>query len=262
MKSLQERNNWLTEIAHRALDGFATVSSAAKIRVAAAAEDIYQQHISSDALRAVLRRGVIKGEGAAVPDMSTIAKAMTSRTLANGERVLAAACIVLAHSLLDDILTDGCLLAIECDSQGWSAEINPARTVTVRDLRARREAGVLAEELEKLGGQLKNKSLPSRAEVFFRRVHIAQRRDIQKTEPSYFRLSTLQELDELRHGLIHRGELKNLDAAQTSDRVWFFQETANTVVRSLAYNYDLAVDRDTLMKLFGVNAAGGSRKGG
>ena len=256
LKSYDERCRWLTELILRVTEDFGVVVSAAKVKVAAAGEAIFEDQIMADSvLRQVLASGALKTVDPA-PDVGTLARLVAAQTVANAEKVMAAACIVLAHSIVDDIFTECCLLAIECDPNGWVHEIDPDRKLSLRDLKSKGEKAVMAQELEKLGRQLGGKALPNRAEILFRHAPVAHQPTIATTDPRYFRLSTLKELDGLRHGVVHRGGLTQLDAALTIDRVAFLLEAAATGIRSVSNAYHVGADRDHLAQLLAARGKG------
>lgn len=163
---------------------------------------------------------------------------LASQTVLNAAKVLSAACIVLGHSIVDDIFSESCALAIECDPKGWADELNSEKRITLRGVRELGVEGILQEELKRFATQLREKSLPNRAEILFRHAPIAHHSESSKSSPDYFRLSTLKELDDLRHDIVHRSGASRVDISQTIVRIGFFQEAASTAVRTLCNAYN------------------------
>jgi hypothetical protein len=242
MRSREERCRWLTEIAHHVISDFGTIASAASLKVAAAEEATYRAHLAPGReLRTLIEAGVLKG------DVGNFARVLALQNVVSAEKVLSSGSIVLAHLVADDVFSECCDLAIDCDPAGWVAEIE--KKVTVRELREK-GADAFEQKLKKLARQLRGKSLPRRADILFRHAPIVQNKKIAKSESDYFCLSTLKELDELRHHIVHHGGMSNLDVALTNDRVGFLREAASTAIRSVAFAYNIVVDNKYLDKLF------------
>ncbi len=121
------------------------------------------------------------------------------------------------------------------------------RKVTLGEVRDKGTDTVFEDELRKLIAQLKNKSLPSRADILFRKAPIVHNTKTAASE--YFRLSTLKELDELRHDIVHRGGLSRIDVALTKDRLAFLLEAASTAIRSVAVAYNVGIDKEYMAQL-------------
>ena len=109
--------------------------------------------------------------------------------------------------------------------------------------------GVLADELESLRAQLDGKSLPGRAEMLFRHVPVQQHRQIPPTDPSYFRMSTLKDADDLRISIVHGSGLPPIDRTRSKNVMLFLHEAAFVAIRSVVTAYRIPHVWDHLVKL-------------
>jgi hypothetical protein len=144
----------------------------------------------------------------------------------------------------DDIFTGVCQLATELDPDDWIAELNPDKTITVRDLIDKGRDGVLEAELTKFGKRLGNKSLPTKAELLFKHVTIRQHKDNLPSSAEYFRASELKIADDLRNEIIHGGVLPHIPVSRALAITMFLHEAASTAIRSIGFAYPLSLDED------------------
>lgn len=98
------------------------------------------------------------------------------------------------------------------------------------------------KNLRSLKSQLENKSLPNRADILFRRAPIRRHADVFKGDPCYFRLSKLKEVDDLRRRIVHQSAMDSVRPEQATDAVEFLSEACNTVIRSVAYGYNIPME--------------------
>ena len=229
---------------------FAIISSASQLELSHAEETAFRRHLSADSswLRPIIASGAVKGISSE-EDVARFARTLASQTVVNGAKVLSAACIVFGHSIVDDIFSDSCAFAIECDPKGWAEELDPERRIALREIRELGADGVLQKELKRLAVQLREKSLPNRAGILFRHAPIAQHSQSLKSDPDYFRLSTLKKLDELRHDIVHRGGVSRVDVSKTVNYVGFLQEAASTAVRTLCNKYACGIQNEYLEEM-------------
>jgi hypothetical protein len=162
--------------------------------------------------------------------------------------VIAAAVIVLSHTTADDVFTGACELALAIEPSKWIHELNLDRTFTLKTLNEKGQQGVLALELERFRKRLPAKSLPSRAELFFRQIHIIHNPMFKSTDPQYFRLSALKDADDLRNGIVHGSGLPRVDLERSKNTMLFLHEAATTALRSLGNAYRLPLDYQLLVK--------------
>jgi hypothetical protein len=244
----EQRCRRVTEIACRMFD-FATISSACQLEVSQAEEAAFRSHLSpGSGLWPIVTSGAVKGVSSE-EDVAKIARTLASQTVVSAAKVLSAACVVFGHSIVDDIFSESCAFAIECDPKGWADELDHDRRIPLHEIRELGADGVLHKELKRLAAQLREKSLPNRADILFRHVPIAQHSQSSKSDPDYFRLSTLKELDELRHDIVHRGGVPRVDVSKTVNHVGFLQEAASTAVRTLCNTYACGIQNKYMEEL-------------
>ena len=123
-----QRCRRITEIAFRVFD-FATISSASQLEVSQAEEAAFRRNLSNGSmLRQIIDAGVVKGVSSEYEEgVARIARMLASQTVLNAAKVLSAACIVLGHSIVDDIFSESCAFAIECDPKGWALLVRRRR---------------------------------------------------------------------------------------------------------------------------------------
>lgn len=203
--------------------------------------DVLKQRVLRDHFAGVTGlRAVLQEVG--VEDFGKIAKVLAEQTAVNGEMVIAAAVVILSHSTADDVFTGACDLAVELDPAEWISELNMQRAVTLRDLKEKGVDGVFALELARFRKRFPAKSLPSRAELLFRHVQIRHHYMLKVTDPQYFRLSALEEADDLRNSIVHGTPLPRIDLEQSKNTMLFLHEAAITALRSLSFSYPLPLD--------------------
>src|ERR1700721_245407 len=116
-----ERCRRVTEIGFRVFE-FATISSASQLEVSQAEEAAFRKNLSSGSmLRQIVQSGAVKGVSSE-DGVALIARVLASQTVLNAAKVLSAACIVLGHSIVDDIFSESCAFSIDCDPKGWAEE--------------------------------------------------------------------------------------------------------------------------------------------
>jgi len=182
-----------------------------------------------------------------VKDFERIAGLLAEQRAVNGEMVIAAAVVVLSHSMTDDVFTAACGLAIELGPTGWIPDLNPDRHVTLKTLREKGAEEVFRLELERFRRLLPAKSLPNRADLFFRHVPIRHDTIYTSKDAEYFQQSKLEEADELRNGIVHGSGLPQIDLELSRNTMLFLHEAALTALRSLAYAYKIPVDATALL---------------
>lgn len=174
--------------------------------------------------------------------MSLVADGLAKQTAVNAELVISAAVVILSHSTADDVFTEVCKLAIDLDPDKWIPLLDSKRKVSLKLLREKGEKGVFGEELLRFKARLGGQSLPNRARLLFQQIPIVMHSEIPKTDPAYFKLSTLEEADELRKDLVHRNGLPNVNPASGRKFAGFLHEAATTALRSLASAYSIPWD--------------------
>jgi hypothetical protein len=243
----EQRCRRVTEIAYRSCD-LTMITSAAELEVSEAHEAAFRKQFSpGSGLSRFIAFGVMNG--VSERGVAIVAAALASNAIASAGKVLSAACIVLGHSIVDDIVSECCAFAIECDPKGWVKELDSDRRVPLREIQELGADGVLHKELERLAGQLRSKSLPKRAEILFRHAPIVHHPKGSKSDPDYFRFATLKELDELRHDIVHRGGVARVDVSKTANHVDFLHQAAATAVRSLWTACNCEVDQKYFSEL-------------
>jgi hypothetical protein len=180
-------------------------------------------------------------------DFDKIAETLARDTAIDSEKVVAAMVVVLSHATADDVYTGACESAIELDPASWIPELNMERKIPLSLLRDKGPAGVFAVELEKLRYQLSDRSLASRAELFFRHVKIRHSPMFGPADAQCFRQSKLVEADDLRNAILHERGLSQIDLDQSRRTMLFLHEAAMTAMRSLASAYRLPVEWNTLL---------------
>ena len=183
-------------------------------------------------------------------EIPRIAKQLAEQTAVNLEVITSAATIILSHSTADDVFTGACELSIDLAPKEWVSELKSNRNVPLRSLIEKGIDGVLAHELKSLRAGLGGKSLPGRAEMLFRHVRVQQHPLIPPTDPSYFRISTLKEADDLRISIVHGNGLPRIESARSENVMRFLHEAAFVAIRSVITAYRISQVWDNLMKLY------------
>jgi hypothetical protein len=236
-------------VLRRAIVSQSTMSSALEIpNVSGALKDIVrnEHHPGVTGLPSFLKE-VMQNETVDPVDSVKIAEFLAQQATVNCERIIAAAVVVLSHATADDVFTAACDLAIELDPATWIPELNMQRHVPLGLLRKEGSSGVFALELEKLRQKLSRKSLPKRAELFFRHVKILHHPMIGPPDVRYFRVSKLKEADGLRNTIVHGSGLPQIDLDLSTSTMLFLHEAAMTAMRSLASWYRLPIEWTILL---------------
>jgi hypothetical protein len=194
-------------------------------------------------LRTLLEQTTSPETAEAAIDFDGIADTVARQTSLTGAELIAAAAIVLSYSMADDIFTAACESAVELDPASWIPELSMERKVPLRD---KGPAGVFAHELDKYRQLLPERSLPNRAELFFRHVKIRHHSKIGPADLRYFRQSRLVEADNLQNNILHSGAIPQIDLELGQQIVLFLHEAAITALRSLAAAYRLPVQWNIL----------------
>jgi hypothetical protein len=197
-------------------------------------------------LRTLLEQTTSPEAAEAAIDFDGIADTVARQTSLTGAELITAAAIVLSHSMADDIFTAACESAVELDPASWIPELSMERKVPLSLLRDKGPAGVFAHELDKYRQLLPGRSLPSRAELFFRHVKIRHHSKIGPADVRYFRQSRLVEADNLQNNILHSGAMPQIDLELGQQIVLFLHEAAITALRSLAAAYRLPVQWNIL----------------
>jgi hypothetical protein len=210
-------------------------------------EQILAENSSGRAtLRTLLERYTSPDTAEAAIDFDGIADAVAQQTSLTGAELIAASAIVLSHSMADDIFTAACESAVELDPASWIPELSMERKIPLSLLRDKGPAGVFAHELDKYRQQLPERSLPSRAELFFRHVKIRHHPKIGPADVRYFRQSRLVEADNLQNNILQGSVMPQIDLDLSQQIVLFLHEAAITALRSLAAAYRLPVQWNIL----------------
>jgi hypothetical protein len=227
-----------------------TMSSALEIpKLSDAPKDVvpYQHQSGNTGLQSLLRETTPSEAVDPVRDFDKIAEILAQQTAVTGERVIAAAVVVLSHATTDDVFTAACELAVDLDPGAWIPDLNMERKVTLATIREKGTSGVFASELDKLRQQLSSKALPNRAEQFFRHVKIRHHPTFDPADFRYFRVSKLKEADELRNSIVHGSGLPEIDMDLSTRTMLFLHEAAITALRSLASAYRVPMEWSILL---------------
>lgn len=237
-----------SELLRRVIVSQSRLSSTLEISTASDAlkENLNQRPSGRAALQSLLQQ-IASGETAdPAIDFAEMADTLAQQTSVTGESVTAASVVILSHAIAEDIFTAACESAIELDPASWFSELNMERKIPLSLLRDEGPAGVFALELDKLRQQLPDKSLPSRAELFFRHVKIRHHSTFGPADVQYFRQSRLVEADNLRNNIVHESHLPQIDLHLSKQIMLFLHQAALTALRSLAAAYRLPVEWNIL----------------
>ena len=237
-------------VLRRAIVSQSTMSAALEIPTASGAfKDMVQDehHAGVTDLQSLLKEIMPTETVDPVRDFDKIAEFLAQKTAVNCERVIAAAVIILSHSTADDVFTAACELAIELDPANWIPELNMKRKVPLGLLKQKGPSGVFAVELERFRQKLSERSLPSRAELFFRHVKIQHHPMLGPADFRYFRVSRLKEADDLRNGVVHGSSLPQINLDLSASTMLFLHEAAITTMRSLTFLYRLPMEWTILL---------------
>jgi hypothetical protein len=201
----------------------------------------------SGMLDILLDREIIKGLSSK-NQLDPLLEAIALQTAVNAEVAISAAAIVLSHSTADDAFTEACQMAIDLEPGEWISELNMKRTVSLKTLKEKGADMVFTDELRFYRDGLGGKSVVKRADLLFAHVPIMLHSEIPKEDVSYFRLSRLKEMDELRHNIVHEDGLQKVRLKEGTEAALFFHEAAHTALRSLANNYGFTLEPKVLFK--------------
>lgn len=237
-------------VLRRAIVSQATMSSALEVpKVSGALQDMVRTEHRAGVtdLQSLLKEMMPTETTDPVKDFDKIAEFLSQQTAMNGENIIAAAVVVFSHSTADDVFTGACELAIELDPATWIPELNMERKVPLGLLKEKGSSGVFAVELERLRQQLPKRSLPGRAELFFRHVKIRHHSIFGPDDVRYFRMSKLKEADDLRKSIMHGSGLTQIDLDLSTTTMLFLHAAAMTALRSLASSYRLPIEWTVLL---------------
>jgi len=237
-------------VLRRAIVSQSTMSAALEIpKVSGALKDMvrYEHHAGVTDLQSLLKEIMPTETVDPVGDFDKIGEFLAQQTAVNCERVIAAAVVVLSHSTADDVFTAACELAIELDPANWIPELNMKSKVPLGLLKQEGPSGVFAVELERLRQKLPRRSLPSRAELFFRHVKIRHHPMLGPADNRYFRVSRLKEADDLRNSVVHGSGLPQINLDLSTSTMLFLHEAAITAMRSLTSSYRLPIEWTILL---------------
>jgi hypothetical protein len=114
---------------------------------------------------------------------------------------LYAAALIYSHAILEDVLVRLCELSIKQDSQPWLAIISD-RKVAVRDAISKSIDDVKAEALERYAKDFERFTLLDKCQAL---LGVLRPKTCRRVVPKYnFSLSKLQQLDSLRHDMVHQ----------------------------------------------------------
>lgn len=176
------------------------------------------------------------------------AKALATQAVKNSAVIVSAACIVLGHSLADDILNRCCAYDIELSPDEWFSELNFEKKFSLKQIKERGLQGIIAAELERYKNGVGAKSLPNRADIFFGRVTIRQHKRIPPSDPTYFTLAALKEVDDVRHQIVHNNGTAGQNLITARQYVYFLTEASLVFLRSVGIKHNFKVDPDLVLK--------------
>jgi hypothetical protein len=244
------------ELLHRVMTSQATMSSAHELPKVSDAlkERVIQGHLAGESgLLAMFSQLTVPESFDPAKEIPRIAKQMAEQTAVNLEVIISAAITVLSHSTADDVFTGACELSMDLAPKDWISELNLERKISLRSLIENGSEAVLADQLRSFRGQLGSKSLPARAEIFFRHVPLQHHQSIPKRDPAYFRLSTLKEADDLRNLIVHGSRLPRIDPILSKNTMLFLHEAALVAIRSVITAYHIPFAWGDLMKFYSGN---------
>jgi hypothetical protein len=169
-------------------------------------------------------------------------QSIAKQAVVNTETLMSVAVLILGHSTADDIFTEACGLSIELDPGSWRKELNLKRTISLAELVDSGQEKIFERELVAYQKNIKQKSLPERADLLFRRVPIRHNPEITKGDASYFTLAKLTHLDELRHLVVHGDGIPRIDREYSQDAAQFLNEAALVAFRSVGVAYRIEFD--------------------
>jgi len=237
-------------VLRRAIVSQSTMTSALEIpKVSGALKDLvsYEHNAAFTGLQSLVKEMMPAETADPVRDFDKIAEVLAQQSAVSCERVISAAVVVLSHSTADDVFTAACELAIELDPASWISELNMKRKVPLGLLKEKSSSGVFAAELERLRLQLAGRSLPGRAELFFRHVKIRHHPMFGPEDVRYFRVSKLKEADDLRASVVHGSGLPQIDLDLSMNAMLFLHEAAMTAMRSLTSLYRIPIEWTILL---------------
>lgn len=247
------------ELLQRISSSYSIVSSALELRRVSPVleEETRRRHVSGESgfLDFLTENDLIVQTDPTTPHdpqkaRSLIADMLAKQTAINAATVISAAIVILSHSTADDIFTDVCNLAIDLDGDNWISQLNLDSKVSLRSLQEKGAAGVFTEELERFKIRLAGKSLPNRARILFDRVPIKLHADMRPDDPSYFKMSRLLEVDELRKEIVHKNGLPRTDPLSGEKYAGFLHEAAGTALRSVVSAFRIPWDLEYWQSLF------------
>lgn len=185
-------------------------------------------------------------------DFEKLAVQLANQATLNAETVLAAAVVVLAHSNADDVFTSVCQIAIDLDPEGWISEVNKDVKVTIGELRTKTVREIYVDALKHFSDRIGSKSIVSRSDLLFKHVPIRLHNHILPDEDAYYKREKLKEADDLRHAIVHGGNLPIIPISKSESIAKFLDEAASTAGRSVVFHFGLPMDVASLKEILGV----------
>jgi hypothetical protein len=248
----------LAQLLHRTMTSQAVLASAFEMSKVSALlqERITQSHIADESgLRALVSQLKLPDGFDVAREIPLMAQKMAKQSTVNLETIISAATIILSHSTADDVFTGACEASMELAPNEWISELNLDRKISLRSLTEKGSANVLADELKVFRSKLGAKSLPARAELLFRHVSVRQHKEIPPTDPAYFRMSKLRQVDDLRHLIVHGSGLPQIERTRSNDAMLFLHEAALVALRSVVVTYGIPDVWTHLVRLYPESSA-------
>lgn len=240
-----------SELFRRTIVSLSIVSSALEIPKSShlISERAFESHRTgqSGVLDLLINRQLIKGI-TSKDELEPVLRALAVQTTMNVATVISAAAIILSHSTADGVFTAACQMSLDLEPGKWMSELNLNKTIRLETLKEKGMDRVFEDELRSYRKGIEAKSLPTRADLLFRRVSIQLHGDIPKDDVAYFRLSELKRMDELRHGIIHSDGLQKVGLKDGAEAAFFLHEAAHTALRSVAAAYKIPLQADVIFK--------------
>jgi hypothetical protein len=148
--------------------------------------------------------------------------------------------IVLAHSILDDVVTECCELSAGLMPENWISFLEK-RTVSLADVRSKSSGQISQEMLTEYIGQLSQQSLLKRSDILNQKYQPAPAYQFD-LQPYKFDRDRLEQIDKHRQRIIHQLELSGTDENVIADDLRYLEATCFYFIFIVARTHGVMVD--------------------
>ncbi len=185
----------------------------------------------------------------AMGGIETVATDQAIQQLRLFQKSIDAASLVFAHSILDGVAYEFCRIVAQLDPSHFGNRLGE-RKVALKDIKEASYDAVLSTKIEGYLEQLEKESLLAKTDL----LHAVCQpdSDFSPIKDFEFDRDRLQELDRLRHGVVH-DQIEVDPLPNGDDDLWFLRSNANYLMALLNMRFDLKIDPMKGAEAFGRN---------